>query len=341
MRVAIIDQGTNSTRLLLAQVEDGRIANSRRFTTVTRLGQGVDRHHRLDHEAVERARTVIAGFVAEIVAYEPERSLLVATSVLRDARDGRDFLEGLGESFNLSHRVVDGREEAALSFRAAAAAFPDITGRLVVVDIGGGSTEFSVGPSACAAPSGAGRPAGASGEPAISTASRDLANPPAPCDLATPTWLCSLGVGVVRVNERFFAADPPGAEQWQAAAAFVRAQFAAGVPVAERDVGAVVGVSGTFTTLAAHKLRLRAYDSALVHGHVLTLADIEAAQAEFRRLTSAERGELPGIQPGREDVILAGTLLAVETCRLFGRAEVRVSEADLLDGAALWLAEQP
>ena len=324
VRVAIVDQGTNSTRLLLAQIEGGRIAKSQRFTTVTRLGQGVDEHHRLDHEAMMRARAVIAGFVAQIVAYKPERSLLVATSVLRDARDGHDFLDDLGESFGLEHMVIDGREEAALSFRAAAAAFPDITGRLVVVDIGGGSTEFSVGPSACAAPPGAGQPADA----------------PAPCELATPTWLCSLDVGVVRVNERFFAADPPSAEQLQAAAAFVCAQFAAGVPAAERNVCAVVGVSGTFTTLAAHKLRLLTYDSARVHGHVLTLADIEAAQAEFRRLTSAQRGELPGIQPGREDVILAGTLLALETCRLFGLAEVRVSEADLLDGAALWLAEQ-
>ena len=325
MRVAIVDQGTNSTRLLLARIEGGRIAKSQRFTTVTRLGQGVDEHHRLDPEAMVRTRAVIAGFVAEIVAYKPQRSLLVATSVLRDARDGHDFLDDLGESFNLAHRVIDGPEEAALSFRAAAAAFPDITGRLVVVDIGGGSTEFSVGPSACATPPGAGQPARAS----------------APCDLATPTWLCSLDVGVVRVNERFFAADPPSAEQWQAAEAFVRAQFTAGVPVAEREVSAVVGVSGTFTTLAAHKLRLRVYDSARVHGHVLTLADIETAQTEFRRLTSAQRGELPGIQSGREDVILAGTLLAAETCRLFGLAEVRVSEADLLDGAALWLAEQP
>jgi len=334
MRVAIVDQGTNSTRLLLARIEGGRIAKSQRFTTVTRLGQGVDEHHRLDPEAMVRTRAVIAGFVAEIVAYKPHRSLLVATSVLRDARDGHDFLDDLGESFNLAHRVIDGPEEAALSFRAAAAAFPDITGRLVVVDIGGGSTEFSVGPSACAAPPGAGQPAGAS-------VPCDLATPTAPCDLATPTWLCSLDVGVVRVNERFFAADPPSAEQWQAAAAFVREQFAGGVPAAEREVSAVVGVSGTFTTLVAHKLRLRDYDSARVHGHVLTLADIEAAQTAFRRMTSAQRGELPGIQPGREDVILAGTLLAAETCRLFGLAEVRVSEADLLDGAALWLAEQP
>ena len=117
--------------------------------------------------------------------------------------------------------------------------------------------------------------------------------------------------------------------------------FAEGVPAEWRGAaGAALGLAGTYTTLVTYKLGLREYDAARVHGHVLSLGEIEAAQDTFLHLTSAQRGALPGIQPGREDVILAGALLAAESCRLFGLDRVRVSEADILDGAALWLAEQ-
>jgi exopolyphosphatase / guanosine-5'-triphosphate,3'-diphosphate pyrophosphatase len=313
VRVAIVDQGTNSTRLFLAEVERGCVAGGRRFTTITRLGQGVDRHRRLNPAAAERARTAVGGFAAEIAAFAPARSLLIATSVLRDARGGRRLLGDLRRTFNLKWRVLDGAEEAAWSFRGAASAIADqprpdsgVLGTIAVIDIGGGSTEVAVGP-VCA---------------------------------AAPAWSHSFDVGVVRVTERFFADDPPSDEQWAAATAFVRDEFAA-VPAEVRGAaGAALGVAGTYTTLVAHKLGLHEYDPARVHGHVLALTDIEAAQTIFRRLTSAQRGELAGIQPGREDVILAGALLAAEVCRLFGHDEVRVSEADLLDGAALWLAEQ-
>lgn len=328
MRVAIVDQGTNSTRLLLAEVVDGSVCASRRFTTVTRLGQGVDKLRRLDREAMARVRTVVAGFATEIAAYHPERSLLVATSVLRDARGGRAFLEELRQSFNLRWRIIDGQEEAELSFRAVAAAFPDLSGRMVVVDIGGGSTEFAIGAASESGPATGG---GRAGVPPIAAAA----------SLVRPSWSRSLDVGVVRLTERFFASDPPSEGQLQAATAFVRAQLLAGVPVGERAVESAVGVAGTFTTLVAHKLRLQTYDPVRVNGHLLALSDIEAAQALFRDLTSAQRGELPGIQPGREDVILAGALLAAEVCRLFAIDEIRVSEADLLEGAALRLAEQP
>ena len=143
----------------------------------------------------------------------------------------------------------------------------------------------------------------------------------------------------MRLTERFFASDPPAEGQWRAAEAFVRATLAAAVPDDVRaTVGRGIGLAGTFTTLVAHKLALRTYDRALVHGHELTLADIDAALAAFRRMPSAARGRLPGIQPGREDVILAGVLLAREVCRLFDLPGVRVSEADLLDGVALRLA---
>ncbi len=149
----------------------------------------------------------------------------------------------------------------------------------------------------------------------------------------------SLDVGVVRLTERFFSSDPPDDGQWRAASEFARTALARAVP---RDVCATVGrgigLAGTFTTLVAHKLALHSYDRKLVHGYELTVADLDEALTLFRQMTSAARAGLPGIQPGREDVILAGVLLAREVCRMFDLAAVRVSEADLLDGVALSLA---
>ena len=155
-----------------------------------------------------------------------------------------------------------------------------------------------------------------------------------------PDFVRSLDIGVVRLTERFLHHDPPATEELGRLEAFVAGAIADGVPVAVRGAArAAVGVAGTYTTLVAHKLGLREYRSDLVHGHVLSLADIDAAIAEFARLTNAQRGRLPGIQKGREDVILAGALIAREACRAFGLAAVRCSEADILEGAALALAE--
>ena len=177
--------------------------------------------------------------------------------------------------------------------------------RLLLVDIGGGSTEFAVG---------------SAGEP--------------------PAFVRSLDVGVVRLTERFFHADPPPAAEVAALSGHVAAAIETAVPAELRAaVRGAVGVAGTYTTLVANKLGMTEYDGRLVQGHVLSLADIDAAVARFAALTSAERGWLPGIQPGREDVILAGALIAREACRAFGLDAVRVSEADLLEGAALALAD--
>jgi exopolyphosphatase/pppGpp-phosphohydrolase len=200
---------------------------------------------------------------------------------------------------------------------------------IVVIDIGGGSMELAVGASPAAAP-----PAAATPE-AVARPSA----PPAVARLPAPSFVCSLDVGVVRLTERFFAADPPTEAQWRAARDYVRETLTAAAPASVREpVGRGVGLAGTFTTLVACKLALRTYDRALVHGYELTLADLEAAETLFRDMPSAERGRLPGIQKGREDVILAGVLLAREVCRLFALDGVRVSEADLLDGVALSLS---
>jgi exopolyphosphatase/guanosine-5'-triphosphate,3'-diphosphate pyrophosphatase len=307
VRVAVVDLGTNTCRLFLAEVGDaGDVTTDARLTTFVRLGQGVDRSGRLDPAAVARTLACLAGYAPRLEAYGPARRLLVATSVLRDAADGRGFLAGVARDFALPSRVLAGEEEGALAFRGGTA---ELAGRasdpLVLTDIGGGSTEFAVGAAG-----------------------------------STPGFVRSLDIGVVRLTERYLHRDPPTRDELGRLTTFVADAIADGVPATVRGAACgAVGVAGTYTTLVAHKLGVREYRSELVHGHVLSLADIEAAIAEFAALTNEQRGRLPGIQTGREDVILAGALIAREACRAFRVAEVRVSEADILEGAALALAE--
>jgi exopolyphosphatase/guanosine-5'-triphosphate,3'-diphosphate pyrophosphatase len=315
VKVAIVDLGTNTCRLFLARVEDGRVLQDARVTTVVRLGQGVDKYGRLHPDAVARTHACLSEYAPRIEAYGPVRSLLIATSVLRDATDGRQFLRAVvAHDFHLPWRVLRGEEEGRLAFRGGTSwlAGPGVAGAgsaapdpLVLVDIGGGSTEFVVGSAA---------------EP--------------------PAFVRSLDVGVVRLTERFFHADPPPAAEVAALAGHVAAAVESEVPADLRaEVRGMVGVAGTYTTLVANKLGLTEYDASLVQGHVLSLADIDRAVERFAGMTSAERGRLPGIQPGREDVILAGALIAREACRAFGLDAVSVSEADILEGAALGLAD--
>ena len=319
MRVAVVDLGTNTCRLFLAEVDrdDARagapattgpsaVHAIERLTTVVRLGQGVDRCGHLDAAAAARTRDCLAGYAPRLEAFAPERRLLVATSVLRDAVDGREFLTGVERDFSLPWRILAGEEEGALAFRGGTAELAG-TGPspLVLVDIGGGSTEFAVG------------------EPGVA-----------------PEFVRSLDVGVVRLTERFIASDPPARVELAELERFTAAAIADAVPATVRGAArAAVGVAGTYTTLVAYKLGLREYRSELVHGHVLSCADIDDAIARFGALTNAERGRLPGIQPGREDVILAGAIIAREALRAFGLDEVRCSEADILEGAALGLAD--
>jgi exopolyphosphatase/guanosine-5'-triphosphate,3'-diphosphate pyrophosphatase len=332
MKVAVVDLGTNSARLLLARVEDGRVRDVVRETTVTRLGAGVDRRRRLDAAAAERTRSCLAGYAAQVVDFAPQARLLVATSVLRDAADGAAFVDRLEAELALPWKILSGEQEAALSFAGALSGrtAPRSRSATVVIDIGGGSLELAVG----ASPGPAAAPTTAAPHP-----TPPIASPHPTPPIAAPSFVCSLDVGVVRLTERFFVSDPPDEAQWRAAEDFVRATLAAAVPGdVVATVGQGIGLAGTFTTLVAHKLALHTYDRALVHGHELTVTDLDAAKREFRHMTSAARGRLPGIQPGRQDVILAGVLLAREVCRLFGLAAVTVSEADLLDGVALSLA---
>lgn len=308
MRLAVVDLGTNTCRLLLADVVDGAIRRTDlRRTEVVRLGEGVDRKGRLSPAAVERTLRRLREYATLIEGYAPQRRLLIATSALRDARDGTRFLERVERELALPWRLIGGEEEAALAFRGAVACLPDLRDRLLVFDIGGGSTELAIG--------------GATGA------------------VAVPEFSRSLDIGAVRLTERFFASDPPTSGQWRQAVDHTREALDLAVPEEMRGVDRGIGVAGTITTLVANHLGLRVYRTDLVHGRELDLETIEAQIGSFRALTSSQRALQPGVEPGREDVILAGALIAREVCRLFGLSGVLSSEADIIEGAALALAE--
>ncbi len=306
MRVAVVDLGTNTCRLFLAEVgADGAVKAAGRFTTVVRLGQDADRLGHLHPDAKARTRTCLAEYAERIEAYGPQRRVLVATSAARRASDGRAFLAEVGRAFALPVCVVSGEREGSLTFRGASAEFAAELNPLLLIDIGGGSTELVVG-----APGG------------------------------SPSFVCSLEIGVVRLTERFLLGDPPLAAELEALSAHIARAIRDEAPAEVRgSVRGAVGVAGTFSTLAAHELGLRVYRPEVIHRHTLTLEAIDEAIAVFRRLPSTRIGRLPGIQRGREDVILAGAVIAREVCIAFGLGGVQCSETGLLEGAAAALAE--
>jgi len=309
VKVAVVDLGTNTCRLLLADVAEGRLASvAARETEVVRLGQGVDRRGRLAPAAVDRTLSCLSRYTAAARAYAPDRSLLFATSALRDASDGEEFLRRVEAEQGWLCEVIEGDLEGRLAFCGAVSGLASpVRDRLLVVDIGGGSTELIVGD-------------GATGEAAA---------------------VRSVDVGAVRLTERLFADDPPTTAQWAAASALTRSALAAASAEVVAEAGPPtlgVGVAGTFTTLVAYVLELRVWRRELVDGYELSLPTVLAAIERFRALTSAQRAELPGIRRGREDVILAGALIAVEACRAFGLDALRVSTSGILEGACLWVA---
>jgi exopolyphosphatase/guanosine-5'-triphosphate,3'-diphosphate pyrophosphatase len=286
LRVAAIDLGTNSTRLLVADVGDGRVEEIGRGLRITRLGEGVDARHRLLPVPVARVRNALADFRRELERLGAERTLAVATSAVRDAENGEAFLGEIEWSYGFSTRLLTGDEEARLTYRGVTAGRSLDAGTLVV-DIGGGSTE-----------------------------------------LILPDRHTSLDVGSVRMTERF-------GEDADAIGAYVRSV------APQLDVRAAVGVAGTVTALAALDLGLVDYDPERVHGHVLTAHAIDEQLARLAALPLEERRRLPGLEPERAPVIVAGTAILRELLRRYGLDRIEASEHDLLHGAALDAAELP
>jgi exopolyphosphatase/guanosine-5'-triphosphate,3'-diphosphate pyrophosphatase len=310
VRLAAFDIGTNSTRLLVADVEDGRVtAEQARDMVITRLGRGVDATRRFDPAALARTLEVVGGYADRCEELGVEAVRVVATSATRDVRNRDEFVAGVLARTGVEPEVLSGEQEAAATWAGATADLPGAE-RTLVVDIGGGSTEFIVG----------------------------VPDRPG----SVPEAMASLDIGCVRLTERHLSTrrgDPPAPAEVAAMRAEVRAQLARlDGRLDPAAASRVVGVAGTVTTVVALALDLPAYDPRVIHHATVEAGQVEATTARLLALTVAERAALPVMAPGREDVIAAGAVVLDEICRSFGFARIVASEADILDGVLLGLA---
>jgi exopolyphosphatase/guanosine-5'-triphosphate,3'-diphosphate pyrophosphatase len=303
--VAVVDIGTNSTRLLVADAEDGHIHEVERETRVTRLGEGVDRRRRLLPVPIARVRNTLTDYRRTIEQLGAERTLAIATSAIRDADNGEAFLGEVEWSYGFDTRLLSGHDEALMTYRGVASERPLDAGTMIV-DIGGGSTELI-----------AGEPDGV-------------------------RWQDSLDIGSVRLTERFLHSDPPTDEELDSCAAAVRALLAERVPDEVRGrTSAAIGVAGTITSLAALALGLEEYDRERVHGSTLSAAALAEQLEWLARIPVAARRQLRPLDPERAPVIVAGGVIAREVLAFLRLEALEVSERDILDGAALAAAELP
>lgn len=314
-RVAAVDCGTNSIRLLVADpaADSAGLRDVRREMVVVRLGQGVDATGRFADEAIERTRVALAGYAATMRELGVERVDMVATSATRDAANRDDFFAMTAELLGTVvpgtvARVISGDEEARLSFRGAVGDLDPELGPFAVTDLGGGSTELVVG------------------------------------DEAGVSAAYSADVGCVRTTERCLAGDPPSAEEIAAASEFIAQRLAPAF--AAVDVSSVrtwVGVAGTLTTLAALVAGLTEYDPARIHLSQVSLTDLHRVCWELVGMPRQQRATLGVMHPGRVDVIGAGALvtdaLTTQMHERAGITELVVSEHDILDGIALNLIQ--
>jgi exopolyphosphatase/guanosine-5'-triphosphate,3'-diphosphate pyrophosphatase len=300
-RVAGIDCGTNSIRLLVADRVDARLTDVVREMRIVRLGQGVDRTGRFAPEALARTQEAVRDYARTIRQCAAERVRMVATSATRDAANRADFVEMVRAELGVEPEVITGQEEAALSFAGAASVLREVRGPLLVADIGGGSTELVRGGDG-------------------------------------PLRAHSMDVGCVRMTERHLQDDPPTTAQINATVADLRAAIDAAradVPL-DPDV-TFVGVAGTVTTIAAIALGLDRYDAARIHGARITAEQVVDVTQRLLAMTHEQRAALPVMHPGRVDVIGGGALVLRTLVAEIGVDAVIASEHDILDGIALSL----
>jgi exopolyphosphatase/guanosine-5'-triphosphate,3'-diphosphate pyrophosphatase len=302
VRIAVIDLGTNSTRLLVADARGSLVTEVDRRTDVTRLGEGVDATGRLSDAAMKRVFETVAAYREAIDSHGAERTVAVATSAVRDARNGEEFRSRLLDRYGIEARTIPGEEEARLTFLGATSARASAGGGpTLVLDIGGGSTEF------------------VEGEPG-----------------REPSFHVSTRAGSVRQTERHITDDPPPPDQVASLAEEVRAIVLADVPEAVRaEVTKGIAVAGTATSLAAIDQELEPYDPAKVHGYRLELAACERILAELAELPLERRRQVTGLHPDRAPTIVAGAVILIEAMRACGLESMETSEADILHGAAL------
>jgi exopolyphosphatase / guanosine-5'-triphosphate,3'-diphosphate pyrophosphatase len=300
-RVAAVDCGTNSIRLLVADVSGSTLTDVVRRMEIVRLGQGVDRTGRLAPEAIERTRLALTSYAAQIRELGAERVRMVATSASRDAQNAADFRAMVVDTLGVAPDVITGDEEARLSFTGAVRGLAGAAPPYLVADIGGGSTELVLGAE-------------------------------------TVEAARSVDVGCVRMTERHLHDDPPAADQIAAAEKdIVEAITLARETVPVERARTFVGLAGSVTTVAALALHLPAYDSERIHHSRISYQQVADVTASLLAATRAERAALPVMHPGRVDVIGAGALVLRVLMEQVGAAEVVASEHDILDGIAFSL----
>jgi exopolyphosphatase/guanosine-5'-triphosphate,3'-diphosphate pyrophosphatase len=320
VRVAVVDIGTNSTRLLVADVEPatGAVQELERRSQVTSLGHGVDSSGSLADDAMQRVFDTLADYRAAIDKHRATANLAVLTSAVRDAANGAQFAQRVRDDYGLDAKVLSGEQEAQLTFLGAMSGQPAAGGDAtdgadaqgaadskptVVIDIGGGSTEFVIGVH---------RQAG---------------------------FHTSLHAGVVRMSERHIHSDPPTPEELQALGDDVRTTLTSGLPQEERDaVELGIAVAGTATSAAAIDQELDPYDPAKIHGYQLQLGTVELLLARLADMDEGQRRQVVGLHPDRAPTIVAGMILLQEAMHVFALEQVQVSEHDILYGGALQLA---
>jgi exopolyphosphatase/guanosine-5'-triphosphate,3'-diphosphate pyrophosphatase len=305
MRVAAIDCGTNSIRLLIADIDvsTGAFVEVTRQMKIVRLGEGVDQTGQFAPAAIERTLEAVHDYAAEIARYQPVTLRFCATSASRDASNRALFVSGVEEMLHTTPEVISGTEEAHLSFLGATRDFSIDQGPFLVVDIGGGSTEFVYG-------------------------TRDV------------EAAISVNIGCVRMAERHLRSDPPSERELSAARSDIDEAIAlAGAAVPLRGAKTLVAVAGTATTVAAAAHNLQKYDPEVLHLIRVSAAQTHEVARRFAHLNHAKRAALPYMHPGRVDVISAGALVLSRVVDATAASEFVASEHDILDGIAWGLAE--
>ena len=298
-KVAVIDTGTNSTRLLVVDTERVAHCELARHTEITRLGAGIEQTGRLDPAARSRVEECIGRYHRIIADYGVGQTLLFATSSVRDAADGPGFIKDIARRYAYSFKILSGEEEASYAFFGVAIG-ADNPGKKLVFDIGGGSTEIATGSG------------------------------------STVDYSRSLQLGCVRIKERFLTSDPPAAAELMQAREMIELQIREAMPAAAlAGVEVAFAVAGTMTTLAALDMKLQSYDREAVHGYILSASRIDSLLESLAVMTSAQRQAITTMERGRADVITAGALIASVIMKVGGLAAVTISESDILDGVAV------
>jgi exopolyphosphatase/guanosine-5'-triphosphate,3'-diphosphate pyrophosphatase len=299
-RIGVVDMGTNSTRLLVAEVHDGHVTELERRTIVTRLGEGVEATGRLAAAAIARVCEALAVYREVLDRLGTSDVVAVATSAMRDAENGPAFREEIRERFGIEARTISGDEEARLTFLGATSG-RRAGAETLVIDIGGGSTEYVTGKTG-----------------------------------SDPGFHVSTRMGSVRHTERHLHSDPPTADEMATLAEDARSILVTDIPADVRErVEEGIAVAGTATSLAAIAQELDPYDPDKVHGYRLGRGTCERIVAQLAALTVKERRGVKGLHPDRAPTIVAGAVILLESMRAFELDEIEVSEADILHGAAL------